>query len=98
MQQAKPSRDEIALLSRSFQFIKECFSMKTEKLVQFAMKQAVIIVAVSFSVPVVGIIATLLLMTVANLFGEQLHGLMILSVVATSTFLAIKTFRRDTSR
>jgi hypothetical protein len=37
-------------------------------------------------------------MTVADLFGEQLHGLMILSVVATSTILAVKNFRRDTSR
>jgi hypothetical protein len=72
--------------------------MKTEKLVQFAAKQTAIIVAVSFCIPVIGIMATLLLMTVANLFGEQLHGLMILSVVATSTFLAIKTFRRDTNR
>jgi hypothetical protein len=62
------------------------------------MKQTAIIVAVSFSVPVVGIIATLLLVTVADLFSEQLHGLMILSVVATSTMLAVKTFRRDTNR
>jgi hypothetical protein len=71
--------------------------MKTEKLVQFAMKQTAIIVAVSLSVPVIGIIATLLLMTIADLFGEQLHGLMILSVVATSTILAVKNFRRDIS-
>jgi hypothetical protein len=71
--------------------------MKTEKLIQFAMKQTAIIVAVSFCIPVVGIIATLLLMTVTDLFGEQLHALMILSVVATSTFLAVKTFRRDTN-
>jgi hypothetical protein len=71
--------------------------MKTEKLVQFAAKQTAIIVAVSLSVPVIGIIATLLLMTVADLFDEQLHGRMILSVVATSTILAVKTFRRDTS-
>ena len=72
--------------------------MKSEKLVQFAAKQTAIIVAVSFCVPVVGIIATLLLVTVADLFGEQLHGLMTLSVVATSTILAVKTFRRDTNR
>ena len=71
--------------------------MKTEKLVQFAAKQTAIIVAVSLSVPVIGIIATLLLMTIADLFGEQLHGLMILSVVATTTILAVKTFRRDTN-
>jgi hypothetical protein len=71
--------------------------MKTERLVQFAMKQTAVIVAVSFSVPLLGIIATLLLMTVANLFSEQLHALMILSVVATSTILAVKTFRRDAS-
>ena len=71
--------------------------MKTEKLVQFAMKQTAIIVAVSLCIPMIGIIATLLLVTIADLFGEQLHGLMILSVVASSTILAVKTFRRDTS-
>jgi hypothetical protein len=70
--------------------------MKSEKLVQFAAKQTVIIVAVSFCIPVIGIIATLLLVTVADLFGEQLQGLMILSVVASSTILAMKHFRRDT--
>ena len=72
--------------------------MKSEKLVQFATKQTAVIVAVLVSIPVIGIMATLLLMTVADLFGEQLHGLMILSVVATSTILAVKNIRRDTNR
>ena len=71
--------------------------MKTEKLVQFAFKQTVIILAVLFFIPVVGVMATLLLMTVSNLFCEQLDALMILSVVATTSTLAVKHFRRDTN-
>ncbi|MBZ0310593.1 MAG: hypothetical protein K8I82_31330 [Anaerolineae bacterium] len=72
--------------------------MKTERLVQFALKQTAIIIAVIAAVPLIAGISTLLLATISSLFSEQLHGLMILSVVATATTLAVKEFRRDTNR
>jgi NhaP-type Na+/H+ or K+/H+ antiporter len=50
------------------------------------------------AVPLIAGISTLLLATISSLFSEQLHGLMILSVVATATTLAVKEFRRDTNR
>ena len=71
--------------------------MKTEKLIQFALKQTVIIVAVIAAVPVVALITTLLLATVSTLFCDQLHALMILTVVVTASTLAVKQFRGDTS-
>ena len=71
--------------------------MKTEKLLQFALKQTIIIAAVLFFIPLVGVMATLLLMTISTLFCEQLDALMILSVVATTSTLAVKHFRRDTN-
>jgi hypothetical protein len=97
MQQAAPSYDEIALLLRLHPLYKEKFPMKTEKLVQLAIKQTVTIVAVLFFIPLIGVMATLLLMTLSNLFCEQLHSLMTLSVVATSIFLAVQEFRRSTN-
>ena len=71
--------------------------MKTEKLIQFALKQAVIIVAVIVAVPIVAFISTILLATVSTLFCDQLHALMILAVVVTTSTLAVKQFRGDTS-
>lgn len=71
--------------------------MKTEKLIQFALKQAAIIIAVIVAVPVVALITTLLLATVSTLFCDQLHALMILAVVVTTSTLAVKQFRGDTS-
>ena len=71
--------------------------MKTEKLIQFALKQAVIIIAVIAAVPVVALITTLLLATISTLFCDQLHGLMIISVVVTASTLAVKQFRGDAS-
>jgi hypothetical protein len=71
--------------------------MKTEKLIQFAMKQTVIIVAVITAVPVIALVSTLLLATISTLFCDQLHALMILAVVVTTSTLAVKQFRGDTS-
>lgn len=71
--------------------------MKTEKLIQFTLKQIAIILVVSAAVPIIAAISTLLLSTVSSLFCEQLHGLMILSVVATTSFLAAQQLRGDTS-
>lgn len=72
--------------------------MLSERLLKVALKQATMIVAVLVAVPTIGALATLLLSTISTLFCDQLHGLMILSVVATATTLAVKEFRRDTNR
>ena len=48
--------------------------MKTEKLVQFAFKQTAVVLAVLFFIPVIGVMATLLLMTVSNLFCGSFTG------------------------
>ena len=71
--------------------------MKTEKLIQFASKQTAIVLAVLLFIPMIGVISTLLLMTIANLFCDQLQALMILSVVATTSTLAVKQLHRDTN-
>jgi len=63
---------------------------------QFAMKQTAIIFVVSAAVPIIAFISTLLLSIVSALFCEQLDGLMILSVVATTSVLAVTQFRGDT--
>ena len=64
--------------------------MKTEKLVQFALKQTALIIAVSAAVPLIAGISTLLLATISSLFCEQLPALMILSVVVTASTLAAR--------
>jgi hypothetical protein len=69
--------------------------MKTERLVQFALKQTAIIIVVIAAIPLIAGISTLLLATISSLFSEQLHGLMILSVVATATTLAVQEFRHS---
>lgn len=71
--------------------------MKTDKLLRFALKQTVIIVAVSAAVPTLALISTLLLATVSTLFCEQLAALMTLTVVGTAITLAFVQFRGDTS-
>ncbi|MBZ0305718.1 MAG: hypothetical protein K8I82_06590 [Anaerolineae bacterium] len=72
--------------------------MKTEKLFRFAMKQVGILLAAIAVIPVVGLIATILLTTISDLFCEQLNGLMILTVVVTASVLAAKQLRGDISK
>lgn len=71
--------------------------MKTEKLVRFALKQAGIMAAVITAIPLVGIVTQILLSAIADLFCEQLNGLMILTVVITASVLAAKQLRGDIS-
>jgi hypothetical protein len=71
--------------------------MKTEKLVQFALRQTAIIIAVIAAVPLIAGISTLLLATISSLFCEQLHALMILSVVVTASTLAARQFRSNSA-
>jgi hypothetical protein len=71
--------------------------MKTEQLVQFALQQTAIIVAVMAAVPLIAGMSTLLLATISSLFCEQLHALMILSVVVTSSTLAARQFRSSSA-
>ena len=71
--------------------------MKTEKLIQFALKQSVIILTTIAAVPVIAIVTTLLLATISSLFCEQLPALMTLTVVVTTSTLAVIQFRGDTN-
>lgn len=69
--------------------------MLSERLLKVALKQAAMIVTVLAAVPTTGVLATLLLSTISNLFCEQLHGLMTLSVVATAVVLTVREFRHS---
>ena len=67
--------------------------MYTDRLIKFALKQTAIIVAVLLSIPIVGGTAVLLLSTLAEFLCSQMSSTMILAVVVTASFLAVKQFR-----
>ncbi|KAB2902162.1 MAG: hypothetical protein F9K27_17610 [Anaerolineae bacterium] len=67
--------------------------MYTDRLIKFALKQTAIIVAVLLSIPIVGGTAVLLLSTLAEFLCSQMSSTMILTVVVTASFLAVKQFR-----
>ena len=67
--------------------------MYTDRLIKFAVKQTAIIVAVLLSIPIVGGTAVLLLSTLAEFLCSQMSSTMILTVVVTASFLAVKQFR-----
>ena len=63
--------------------------MKTDRLFKFALKQTAITFLVLASIPAAGIITLILLHTLAYFLTAQIDSLMILSVVATTTVLAM---------
>ncbi|MCL4880536.1 MAG: hypothetical protein KJ064_28080 [Anaerolineae bacterium] len=67
--------------------------MYTDRLIKFALKQTAIIAAVLFSIPMIGGTAVLLLSTLAEFLCSQVSSTMILTVVVTALFLAMKQFR-----
>lgn len=69
--------------------------MLSERVLKIALKQTALMVAVLVVIPVTGVMATLLLATITALFCDQLQGLMILSVIATSVTLVVQEFRRS---
>ena len=68
--------------------------MYTDRLVKFAAKQTVILVAVLLSVPVTGGIVILLLHTLAEFLCSQIESTLILVTVATTIVLIIRQFRQ----
>ena len=67
--------------------------MKTERLFRFAMRQAAITLIVLVAIPTAGMIALILLNALATFLCAQMTSLMILSVVATTSTLAVQHFR-----
>ena len=67
--------------------------MKTDRLFRFALKQTAITLAVLATIPITGMITIILLSALVNLLCAQMESLMILSVVATTSTLAVQHFR-----
>ena len=68
--------------------------MYTDRLLKFALKQTVIIVAVLLSIPLVGGTTILLLHTLAEFLCSQMSSTMTLATVATTAVLIIRQFRQ----
>ncbi|MBZ0310130.1 MAG: hypothetical protein K8I82_28980 [Anaerolineae bacterium] len=67
--------------------------MKPDLLVKFALKQAAITLAVLVAIPVSSTVALILTQALADLLCSQMYSLMLLSVVVTTSTLAVKQFR-----